>query len=155
MDINSLITSATDMQKKILLAFAIGVIPSYFTLFMKLQGFSDLGFSTQIMLSLMMSSSIVIVYLVLVFAFDFYRCRKRFSAKVYEMCSVVYLSSLFCFIANYDINGIPYPFLSGAVLYVIPRFIDVVIFKLRVNHNVSDYKKEQDYIDNCEYPKEK
>lgn len=51
------------MQKKILFAFAIGVIPAYTALFFTFEKFASYIFPTQIMLSLMLSSSIVIAYL--------------------------------------------------------------------------------------------
>lgn len=154
MDITSLMKSATDMQKKILLAFVIGVIPSYFTLFMKLQGFREYIFSTQMMLSLMTSSSIVIAYLYLVFLIDFFRCRKTLSATSYEMYSVVYLSCFINFIADNKIDGVPWVFLSGAILFAIPRFLSLVLFELRANHR-SDYRKvKQDYVGNNEHPRE-
>lgn len=155
MDITSLMKSATDMQKKILLAFVIGVIPSYFTLFMKLQGFREYIFSTQMMLSLMTSSSIVIAYLYFVFLIDCFRCRKTLSATSYEMYSVVYLSCFINFIADNKIDGVPWVFLSGAILFAIPRLLSLVLFELRANHR-SDYRKvKQDYVDNNEHPREK
>lgn len=94
MDFNTLLNSATRMQKKILFAFAIGVIPAYTALFFTFEKFASYIFPTQIMLSLMLSSSIVIAYLVMVFVTDYFRCNKVFSAKSYEMYSVVYVSFL-------------------------------------------------------------
>lgn len=138
------------MQKKILFAFAIGVIPAYTALFFTFEKFASYIFPTQIMLS----SSIVIAYLVMVFIFDCFRCRKTLSATSYEMYSVVYLSCLINFIADNKIDGVPWVFLSGATLFATPRVFLLALFELRANHR-SDYRKvKQDYVDNSEYPKE-
>lgn len=154
MDFNTLLNSATRMQKKILFAFAIGVIPAYTALLFTFEKFASYIFPTQIMLSLMLSSSIVIAYLVMVFIFDCFRCRKTLSATSYEMYSVVYLSCFINFIADNKIDGVPWIFLSGAILFATPRIISLVLFELRANHR-SDYRKvKQDYVDNSEYPKE-
>lgn len=154
MDFNTLLNSATRMQKKILFAFAIGVIPAYTALFFTFEKFASYIFPTQIMLSLMLSSSIVIAYLYLVFIFDCFRCRKTLSATSYEIYSVVYLSCLISFIADNKIDGIPWTFLSGAIVFATTRVISVVLFEFRANHR-SDYRKvKQDYVDNAEHPKE-
>lgn len=142
------------MQKRIFLASAIGVIPSYFTLFMMLNGFTGFAFPAQIMLSLMMSSSVVIACIWLVFVLDYFRCKKHITLKSYEMFSVCYLSSLFCFLADYHINGIPWGFLSGPILVAFPRFIKLFWFNIKANHRDNERKIKQDYIDNDEYPKE-
>ena len=136
------------MQKKILFAFAIGVIPAYTALFFTFEKFASYIFPTQIMLSLMLSSSIVIAYLVVVFVTDYFRCNKVFSAKSYEMYS------LCVFTHHNDINSVFVAFLCGPFLFAIPRFINEVVFAFRRHRSPLERKKKIDYEENSEYPKE-
>ena len=154
MDFNTLLNSATRMQKKILFAFAIGVIPAYTALFFTFEKFASYIFPTQIMLSLMLSSSIVIAYLVMVFVTDYFMCNKVFSAKSYEMYSVVYVSFLCVFTLHNDINSVFVAFLCGPFLFAIPRFINEVVFAFRRHRSPLERKKKIDYEENSEYPKE-
>lgn len=154
MDFNTLIDSTTRMQKKILFAFSIGVIPAYTMLFFTFEKFQSYIFPTQIMLSLMLSSSIVIAYLVMVFITDFFRCKKIFSAKSYEMYSVVYLSCLCVFTNHNNVNSIFGSFFFGPVFFVIPRFVNEVFFAFRRHRDPLERKKKIDYEENSEYPKE-
>lgn len=142
------------MQKKILFAFAIGVIPAYTALFFTFEKFASYIFPTQIMLSLMLSSSIVITYLVMVFVTDYFRCNKIFSAKSYEMYSVVYVSCLCAFNRHNDINSVFVAFLCGPLFFNTPRLINEIVFAFRRHRNPMERKKKIDYEENAEYPKE-
>lgn len=155
MDINPLIESASRMQKKLILASLVGVIPSYFVLFMKFDKFRTFDFMPQIMLSLMASSSCVVLYLAIVFITDWIKRKEYLTANFYEMCCMQYVSAYLLLDTHFYDNGVAWGFFSGVIAIGVFRFVAAI--KCRIKRTTKDgvnIKTNHGYIDNGHYPKE-
>ena len=156
MDINPLIESASRMQKKLILASIVGVIPSYFVLFLKFGYFRTFDFMPQIMLSLMASSSCVVVYLAIVFVTDWIRCKEFLTANFYEMCCMQYVSAFILFDTHIYDNRVTCGFFSGVAVVGALRVLKAISYRIKsVFKNGKNRIIKHDYTDNNRYPKDK